>query len=230
METAIRIGCDNKATVNDGCVNLLLGNFKLRHRNTINLAYVGKTGDLSSSGLAAARIDKLYVFSPLFYDFVLFEQFARDLVESFTPKVNSINIKLFFEYCFDGVYQSRTLKAFTISNYGQKLFNELENSNYTINDINITKILTELALYANHYSTTHIYQTVLRSYLDPRIFIGFCLRTGFDYTVFYSPYKFKVIGTWLTNWVNNDNLNIAQNFKYDQVSSFLNYKSLNVLL
>ncbi len=76
-----------------------------------------------------------------------------------------------------------------------------ENSNYTINDINIKKILTELASYANHYATTQIYQSVLRYYLDPRIFIGFCLRTGFDYTVFYSPYKFKVIGTWLTNWV-----------------------------
>jgi hypothetical protein len=52
----------------------------------------------------------------------------------------------------------------------------------------------------------------------------------FDYTVFYKPSKFKVIGTWLTNWINNDNLNIAKNFKYDQVSLFLNYKSLNVLL
>jgi len=122
------------------------------------------------------------------------------------------------------------LKAFTISNYGQKLFNELENSSYTINDITIKKIIKELASYANHYSTAHIYQTVLSSYLDPRIFIGFCLRTGFDYTVFYIPSQFKSIGTWLTNWVNNDNLNIAKNFKYDQVSSFLNYKSINVLL
>jgi len=42
-----------------------LGNFKLRHRNTINLAYAGKTHDLSPSGLVAARIDKLYVFSPI---------------------------------------------------------------------------------------------------------------------------------------------------------------------
>jgi hypothetical protein len=65
METAIRIGCDNKATITDGCVNLLLGNFKLRHRNTINPAYAGKTHDLSPSGLVAARIDKLYVFSPI---------------------------------------------------------------------------------------------------------------------------------------------------------------------
>jgi len=70
----------------------------------INLVYTGKTSDLSPIGLAAAHIDKLCVFSPLFYDFVLSEQFARDEDESFTPKVKSVNIKSFFEYCFDGAY------------------------------------------------------------------------------------------------------------------------------
>ena len=77
----------------------------------INLVYTDKTSDLSSSGLAAAHIDKLCVF----------------------------NCKSFFEYCFDGAYQFRTMKAFTISNYEQKSLNELENRNFAINDINIKK-------------------------------------------------------------------------------------------
>jgi hypothetical protein len=64
----------------------------------------------------------------------------------------------------------------------------------------------------------HIYQNLLNHYLGPRILIGFCLRNRFDYTVFYIPSKFKVIGNWLTNWINNDNLNIAKNFNNKSIS------------
>ena len=87
--------------------------------------------------------------------------------------VHTVNIKSFFEYCFDGVYQSRSLKAFTVSNYGQKLLNELENSNFTIDNINIKKILRELATFANHrsISASELCKSVLSYYLDPRILI-----------------------------------------------------------
>jgi hypothetical protein len=37
MESAIRIGTDANVTSTDGCINLLLGNLKLRHRYMINL-------------------------------------------------------------------------------------------------------------------------------------------------------------------------------------------------
>ena len=40
---------------------------------------------LSSSGLAAAVINKLYEFSCSFYVFVLWEQFSRDGDDSLTP-------------------------------------------------------------------------------------------------------------------------------------------------
>ena len=49
----------------------------------------------------------------------------------------------------------------------------------------MTKILRELALFANHRSNTknEIYKFVLGHIIltDPRILIGFCLRNGLDY-------------------------------------------------
>ena len=109
------------------------------------------------------------------------------------------------------------MKAYTVSNYGQKLLNELENSNFTIK-----KKLKELALVANHRSNTkhEINMCVLSYYLDSRILIVFCLRNGLDYTINYPPSRIEIIGNWLTNWVNIDYFNIAKLFKYDQVSFF----------
>jgi hypothetical protein len=232
MESAIRIGTDANVTSTDGCINLLLGSFKLRHPNMINLVYTAKSNDLSPSGLAAAVINKLYEFSGSLYEYVLDEQFLRDGNDSFTPKVHTVNIKSFFEYCFDGIFQSRSLKAFTVSNYGQKLLNELENSTYSIDDIKVKKLLRELGTFANHRTNTtvEIYSSVLFYYLDPRILIGFCFRNGLDYKVYYPPSRIEIIGNWLINWINNDNFNTAKHFKYDQVSLFLNYKSINDLL
>jgi hypothetical protein len=153
----------------------------------INLVYTAKSNDLSPSGLAAAVINKLYEFSGSLYEYVLGEQFLRDSNDSFTPKVHTANIKSFFEYCFDGLFQSRSLKAFTVSNYGQKLLKELENSSFSIDDINIKKLLRELANYANHRTniSIEIYTSVLSYYFDPRILIGFCFRNGLDYKVYY---------------------------------------------
>ena len=110
--------------------------------------------------------------------------------------------------------------------------NELENSNYSIDEINVKKILIELANFAKHrsISASNLCRSVLGHYLDPRILIGFCLRNGLDYKIYYPPSRIADIGNWFINWINNDNFNTAKHFKYDQVSFFLNYKSLNDLL
>ena len=110
--------------------------------------------------------------------------------------------------------------------------NELENSSFSIDDINIKKLLREIANFANHRTNTslEIYNSVLGYYLDPRILIGFCFRNGLDFKVYYPPSRIQTIGNWLINWTNNDNYNTAKHFKYDQVSLFLNYKSINDLL
>ena len=88
--------------------------------------------------------------------------------------------------------------------------------NFTINDINIKKILRELANFANHRSNTkhEIYSSVLSYYLDPRILIGFCFRNGLDYKVYYPPSRIEIIGNWLINWINNDNFITAKIFYY----------------
>ena len=119
-----------------------------------------------------------------------------------------------------------------MGNYGQKLLNELENSTYSIDDINVKKILIELANFANRrcISASDLCKSVLGYYLDPRILIGCCLRNGLDYKIYYPPFRIEIIGNWVINWINNDNFNIAKHFKYDQVSLFLNYKSINDLL
>ena len=57
---------------------------------------------------------------------------------------------------FDFDFQLRYLKPFSVFNYAQKLINELENSNYDKTDTNLEIIFQELALHANHYSTTYI--------------------------------------------------------------------------
>ena len=118
--------------------------------------------------------------------------------------------------CFDGLFQSSSLKAFTVSNYGQKLLIDLEKISFSIDDINIKKILRELATFANHRSNTkhEIYSSVLSYYLDPRILIGFCFRNGLDYKVYYPPSRIEIIGNWLINWINNDNFNTAKIFYY----------------
>jgi len=43
------------------------------------------------------------------------------------------------------------LNPFTVSNYAQKLINELENSCYEKNENKLKLILEELSLFANHF-------------------------------------------------------------------------------
>jgi hypothetical protein len=73
---------------------------------------------LSPSGLAAAVINKLYEFSGTLYEYVFDEQFLRDSNDLLTPKVHTVNIKSFFEHCFDGLFHSQSLKSFTVSTLG----------------------------------------------------------------------------------------------------------------
>ena len=45
-------------------------------------------------------------------------EFSRDGDDSLTPKVHTVNIKSFFEHCFDGLFHSQSLKSFTVSTLG----------------------------------------------------------------------------------------------------------------
>ncbi len=76
----------------------------------------------------------------------------------------------------------RYLKSFSVSNYAQKLINELEKSNYDKTEANLEIKLNELALHVNHYSTTHndSRSTTVAYYIDPRIMVGFCLQNRLE--------------------------------------------------
>jgi hypothetical protein len=69
------------------------------------------------------------------------------------------------------------LKPFSVSNYAQKLINELDKT-----EANLEIKLNELALHVNHYSTTHndSRSTTVAYYIDPRIMVGFCLQNRLE--------------------------------------------------
>lgn len=164
-------------------------------------------------------------FSAFFYNYVVDEFLSRQLDESFMPLITSLKLCSFISYCFDNNFQTRYTKPFTISNYGQKLSNEFELSSFSKNDFNLKKILRELADFAYHHSDTdaEVYITILGYYLDPRILIGFRLRTGIEFMTYYTASRIKKVGNWLNNCIHTTNLDIAKNFCYKQESIFLNY-------
>ena len=130
---------------------------------------------------------------------------------------------------FDVDFLAKYTKPFTVLNYVQKLLNELENSVHTINDAILVIVLKEAASYANHYRSedgNDVFHNTLAYYIDPRIIVGFCIRNGLDYNVYYNATRVKMIGSWLNTWINTINKGVVKNFRYHQSSIFLNYKTI----
>jgi len=179
------------------------------------------------------NVNKKLKCSNILYEYVLNEQYARQLDELFTPQVNTMNIKAFISYCFDDRFHSRYTKPFTVSNYAQKLLNEYESSSYIKNDENLKKILRELASFANHHANdgSETYRVTLAHYIDSRILIGICLRNFLDFKLYYPPHIIVDIGNqWFDKWIDASNRDVAKEFRYDQKSHFLNYKTLIEIL
>jgi hypothetical protein len=221
MEDASRVGSDIHQFDHDGCINLVLDNFNFFHPNMVSVSYVGKGHSI---------IDKRLKFSKEFCEYIFDEQFSRQLDEPFISRVNSLSLTAFFCYCFDNKFQAKFTKPFTISNYMQKLINELENSSFNKDHDNFKKLLREVAKFANHHrgdsNANEIYTTVLAHYIDPRIVIGFCMRNNLDYLEYYPLSRISIIGGWFNDWMSKNNIDQVKNFRYHQESLFLNYKSV----
>ena len=104
---------------------------------------------------------------------------------------------------------------------------------YIKNDEKLKKILSELASFANHHANdgSETYRVTLAHYIDSRILIGFCLRNFFDFKLYYPPHVIVDIGNqWFNKWIDVSNRDVAKEFRYDQKSHFLNYKTLIEIL
>jgi hypothetical protein len=52
------------------------------------------------------------------------------------------------------------------------------------------------------------------------------MRNNLDYLEYYSLSRISIIGGWLNDWMDKNNIDQAKNFRYHQESIFLNYKSV----
>jgi len=100
------------------------------------------------------------------------------------------------------------MKPFTVSNYTQKLINELEASQYVKDESNLKIILEEISKFANHYSTTEnlSYANTNAYYIDPRILIGYCLRNQLNFESKISSITAGKNEHWTSKWLHKDNI------------------------
>jgi len=89
---------------------------------------------------------------------------------------------------------------------------------YIKNDEKLKKILSELASFANHHANDghETYRITL---------IEFYLRNFFDFTLYYPSYIMGIIGNqWFNKCIDFSNNDVANEFRFDQKSNFLNKK------
>ena len=110
MEDATRVGTDQHADLNNGCVNLLLENFVIYPPDIIEVVFTGKSHGGDAISMAAAVIDKKLKFSKAFYRYVLCEQLYQDLQQR-------LDLKSFLTDMFDVDFLAKYTKPFTVSNY-----------------------------------------------------------------------------------------------------------------